>query len=88
MDKNWAEVLEYTDSIRSGKKIACKELKQAVERFYRDLENPEYELDHTGPRFVIGIIEKTLKHQKGSSSTSRPSRAARGRESTAYSATP
>ena len=65
MDKNWAEVLEYSGSIRDGKKIACKELKQAVERFYRDLDNPAYELDHAGPRFVIGIIESTICHQQG-----------------------
>ena len=65
MDKNWAEVLEYTGSIRDGKKIACKELKQAVERFYKDLENPAYEIDHAGPRFVIGIIESTICHQQG-----------------------
>lgn len=74
MDKDWTEVLEYTDSIRSGKKIACKELRQAVERFYRDLENPEYEMDHTGPRFVIGIIESTICHQQGERLDGQPLR--------------
>lgn len=63
--KNWKIVLEYAESIRDGRKIACEELKQAVERFFRDLENPEYEMDPKAPEFCIGIIEKTLCHQQG-----------------------
>lgn len=65
MHKNWKEVLEYAESIRSGKKVACPELRQAVERFFRDLENPEYEIDHKGAEFCINIIEKTICHQQG-----------------------
>ena len=61
----WKDVRDYVDSILSGKKVACPELKQAVERFERDLKNPEYDLDHAGPTFVIGIIEKTICHQQG-----------------------
>ena len=61
----WKTVREYVDSILSGKKIACPELKQGVERFERDLQNPAYDMDHTGPTFVIGIIEKTICHQQG-----------------------
>ena len=63
--KNWAEVMEYAESIRSGKKIACAELKQAVDRFFRDLENPDYWMDYKAPEFCIQIIEKTLCHQQG-----------------------
>ena len=63
--KHWEEVLEYADSIRSGRKLACKELIQGVNRFYCDLENPAYELKHEGPEFCIGVIETTLKHQQG-----------------------
>ena len=63
--KNWPAVLEYAESIRDGRKIACEELKQAVGRFFRDLENPEYEMDPKAPEFCIGIIEKTLCHQQG-----------------------
>ena len=37
--KNWPEVLHYAESIRDGRKMACAELKQAVDRFFRDLEN-------------------------------------------------
>lgn len=61
----WKDVRDYVDSILSGKKVACPELKQAVERFERDLKNPEYDFDHAGPTFVIGIIEKTICHQQG-----------------------
>lgn len=63
--KNWPSVLEYAESIRDGRKIACVELKQAVERFFNDLENPEYWLDTKAPEFCIRIIEKTLCHQQG-----------------------
>lgn len=57
--------MEYAESIRSGKKIACAELKQAVDRFFRDLENPDYWMDYKAPEFCIQIIEKTLCHQQG-----------------------
>lgn len=63
--KNWPAVLEYAESIRSGKKIAYDELKQAVDRFFRDLENPAYEMDPAGPEFCIKIIESTICHQQG-----------------------
>lgn len=58
-------MLEYAESIRDGRKIACPELQQAVERFFRDLENPEYEFRSKGPEFCIQIIEKTICHQQG-----------------------
>ena len=74
MHKNWQEVLEYAESIRSGKKVACPELKQAVERFFRDLENPEYEIDHKGAEFCINIIEKTICHQQGENIDGTPLR--------------
>jgi phage terminase large subunit-like protein len=65
MIDHYQEVLEYTDSIRSGRKIACKETKQAVERFYRDLEDPRYELKPKDAEFCINIIETTFCHQQG-----------------------
>lgn len=61
----WGTVLEYAESIRSGKKIACKELRQAVERFFADIENPEYWIDYKSADFCIGIIEDTICHQQG-----------------------
>ncbi len=72
--KHWDEVLEYTDSIRSGRKIACPELKQAVERFYKDLDNDAYDMDPRGPEFCIGIIELTLCHQQGEAIDGTPMR--------------
>lgn len=63
--KNWTIVLEYAESIRDGRKIACVELKQAVDRFFRDLENPDYWMDYKAPEFCIQIIEKTICHQQG-----------------------
>lgn len=63
--KNWSTVLEYAESIRDGRKIACEELKQAVDRFFRDLENPDYWMDYKAPEFCIQIIEKTICHQQG-----------------------
>lgn len=63
--KNWPVVLEYAESIRDGKKIACVELKQAVDRFFRDLENPDYWMDYKSAEFCIQIIEKTICHQQG-----------------------
>lgn len=63
--KNWPIVLEYAESIRDGKKVACPELRQAVDRFFQDLENPEYEMTYRDPEFCIQIIEKTICHQQG-----------------------
>lgn len=63
--RNWDVVLEYAESIRSGRKCACPELKQAVERFFRDLDDPRYYLDPKGPEFCIQIIEKTIVHKQG-----------------------
>lgn len=63
--KNWSTVIQYAESIRGGKKVACPELQQAVDRFFRDLENPEYEMTYRDPEFCIQIIEKTICHQQG-----------------------
>lgn len=41
------------------------ELKQAVDRFFADLENPDYYMDYNAPEFCIQIIEKTICHQQG-----------------------
>ena len=62
---NWPDVLSYAESIRDGAKIACTETKQMVTRFFKDLENHDYEFNPAGPEFCIGIIEATIKHQQG-----------------------
>lgn len=63
--KHWQTVLDYAESVRSGGKVACVELRQAVDRFFRDLDNPDYTMSPVWPEFCIGIIEKTLCHQQG-----------------------
>lgn len=66
--------MEYASSIKSGEKIANLEIKQMIDRFYADLENPEYEMDPKGPEFCIKIIEKTLCHEKGEALDGTPMR--------------
>lgn len=58
-------VTEYVNSILSGKKIACKELKQTCQRYLDDLQNPNYEFRIRDPEFIIKIIEKVFVHQEG-----------------------
>ena len=72
--KYWKEVLEYAEGIRSGRIIANLERRQAVDRFFRDLENPAYQMSHTGPEFCIGVIESTLCHQQGEDLDGNPLR--------------
>lgn len=63
--KYWKDVLRYAEGIRSGKIIANEERILAVERFFKDLENPDYYINPKGPDFCIQIIEKTICHQQG-----------------------
>lgn len=74
MGKNWDEVIEYAESIRDGRKIACIETRQAVDRFFRDLENPNYEMDFKDPEFCIEIVERLLCHEQGESLEGAPLR--------------
>lgn len=71
---HWNEVKAYVHSIRTGKKIANQWIKLAAERFYNDLENPEYEFKKTAPDFCINLIETTLKHVQGESIDGKPLR--------------
>lgn len=61
----WNDVLEYAESIRNGTKEACSYLKKAINRFFRDINNPDYFVDHDDPEFCIGIIERTFCHAQG-----------------------
>lgn len=63
--KNWEAVLKYAENIRDGKKVACPELKQAVDRFFSDMNNENYWMDYKDPEFCIQIIEKTLCNMQG-----------------------
>lgn len=63
---NYAIVFEYARSIVHGEKPASRELIQACERFFRDLENEElFDFNAEEAEFVIGIIERTFVHQEG-----------------------
>ena len=66
--------MDYAESIRDGRKMACEELRQGIDRFFRDLDNPDYEIDHKAPEFCIGIIEKTFCHQQGEALDGTPLR--------------
>lgn len=62
---NQSEVMEYVNSIVEGRKLACKETRQACERFLRDLEDPRWDFDPTDAEFCIRIIERTFVHAQG-----------------------
>lgn len=63
--KNYSIVMDYVNSIVNGTKVACKELKQACNRFLEDLENQVYDFSCKEAEFVIQIIEKTFVHDQG-----------------------
>lgn len=57
--------MDYALKVAGGKKVACKELKQAALRFLNDLENPLYDFNPSDAEFVIQIIESTFCHAQG-----------------------
>lgn len=72
--KNYDLVMDYAESILSGKKVACKELIQACVRFKRDLENPQWDFRPRLAEVVIQIIERTFCHAQGQKLDSTPLR--------------
>lgn len=71
---NYDIVMEYADSVITGKKVACVETKQMCQRFMDDLERKEYDFNPKDAEFVIGIIERTFVHQKGEDMDGNPLR--------------
>lgn len=71
-NKNSKEVNKYVDDILSGKKIACKELKQVCQRYKDDLKNPKFDFKTREANFVIGIIESLFEHMQGETLDGRP----------------
>lgn len=55
----------YVADVLSGKKIACKEIKQACRRYKKDLKNKDYEFKIFDAEFIIGIIETMFTHEQG-----------------------
>lgn len=72
--EHWKQVIDYAEGIRDGRIIANLERKQAIDRFLKDLDNPDYEIRHDAPEFCIGIIETTLCHQQGEDLAGNPLR--------------
>lgn len=68
------EVWKYAEDIRDGRIIANRARVQAVERFFRDLENPAYDFRTAAPDFCINIIEKTICHMQGEALDGTPLR--------------
>ena len=62
---NQAIVDYYVSSIIEGRKLACRELVQACERYRRDLENPAWDFNPKDAEFVIQAIERTFVHAQG-----------------------
>ena len=70
----WDEVVGYAQGILDGTILANIERKQMAERFFKDLDNQDYEISHKAPEFCIGIVERTMKHQQGESLDGTPLR--------------
>lgn len=66
------EVKKYVKDIKTGKKVACKELKQIVGRFEDDLKNPKFDFKTKEANFVIGIIENLFEHIQGETLDGEP----------------
>lgn len=73
-EKHWADVIGYAEGIRNGTIVANEYRKKGIERFFRDLENPKYELDPDWADFCINIIESTICHQQGEAIDGTPMR--------------
>lgn len=71
-NKNLREVNKYVKDIQSGKKPACKELKQAVTRYQDDLKNDKFDFKTKEANFVIGIIENLFEHIQGETLEGKP----------------
>jgi hypothetical protein len=55
---------DYANAIKSGEIPACKRVKQAVERYFSDLNDPRYEFDTaTVERFIA--FSRLCPHVKG-----------------------
>lgn len=72
--KNWKAVMDYANGVRDGTIRANRYRILGVERFFRDLEDPRYELKPDDADFCINIIESTLCHAQGEAINGTPMR--------------
>ncbi len=62
---NLDKAKEYARHVISHREEHCEENILAAERFIRDLENPEFDMDEEIVDFVVHFIENTIVHQQG-----------------------
>lgn len=71
---NAQTVAAYAAAILDGTKLACKELKQGVARFERDLASGRWDFDPAEADYVIRKIETQIVHLQGETMDGRPLR--------------
>lgn len=69
---NDKEVVEFITSVESGSKIVNEEQLQAVQRFFKDLDNKNYEFKVEEAEFVIKLIEGTIVNIQGETVSGLP----------------
>jgi phage terminase large subunit-like protein len=62
---NLDKAKEYAQHVLTYQEEHCEENILAAERFFRDLENPAFEMDEDMVDFVIHFIENVIVHQQG-----------------------
>lgn len=62
---NLEKAKEYARHVLTHREEHCEENILAAERFFRDLENPAFEMDVDMVDFVIHFIENVIVHQQG-----------------------
>ncbi len=62
---NLDKAKEYAQHVLTHQEEHCEENILAAERFFRDLENPAFEMDEEMVDFVIHFIENVIVHQQG-----------------------
>ena len=62
---NLEKAKEYARHVLTHREEHCEENILAAERFFRDLENPTFEMDEDMVDFVIHFIENVVVHQQG-----------------------
>lgn len=62
---NLDKAKEYAQHVLTHQEEHCEENILAAQRFFRDLENPAFEMDEDMVDFVIHFIENVIVHQQG-----------------------
>ncbi|HGR8134385.1 TPA: terminase large subunit [Streptococcus pneumoniae] len=62
---NLDKAKKYAQHVLTHREEHCEENILAAERFFRDLENPPFEMDEDMVDFVIHFIENVIVHQQG-----------------------